>query len=148
MSIDANKALVRRWFAELDRGNIAAVEEFIAGDYHDHNPAIPDLPPGRDGVTQANLLLYAAFTDVTHEIKDQIAEGDKVMTRLVVRGKFTGEFLGFPPTGQVVAIEGAAVHRLADGKLVEHWAHVDMADFMRQIGAITLPPAPPTAQRD
>jgi steroid delta-isomerase-like uncharacterized protein len=141
MSTDANKAIVRRWFAELDRGN-AAVGEFLAEGYMDHNPAIPDLPAGREGVEHANLLLYAAFTDVTHVIQDQIAEGDKVMTRLVVRGKFTGEFLGFPPTGQVVEIEGAAVHRIADGKLVEHWAHVDMADFMRQIGAISIPSAP------
>jgi steroid delta-isomerase-like uncharacterized protein len=143
VSAEENKALVRRWFAELDRRNLDAVDVFLAEDYLDYNPAIPGLPPGREGVKQANLMLYAAFTDVTHAIQDQFAEGDKVMTRVVVRGTFTGEFLGFPPTGKVVAIGGTAVHRIADGRFVEHWAHVDMADFMHQIGAMPASPEPP-----
>ena len=135
MTPEANKELVRRWFAQLDRRDLNAVEEFLAEDYVDHNPPIPGLPPGREGVKQANRLLYAAFTEATHTIQDQIAEGDKVMTRVVVRGKFTGEFLGYSPTGQFITLEGAAVHRVAGGKLVEHWAHVDMTSFMLQIGA-------------
>lgn len=135
MPAEANKALVRRWFAELDQRHFDAVETFLAGDYVDHSPAIPDMPPGREGVMESNRLLAAAFTDVTHIIEDQVAEGDKVMTRLTVRGTFTGPFLGYPPTGGVVEIGGTAVHRIADGKLVEHWAHVDMEDFMRQVGA-------------
>jgi steroid delta-isomerase-like uncharacterized protein len=139
---EENKALVRRWFAELDQRNLAAVHDFVAEGYVDHNPAIPDLSPGREGVNQANNLLAAAFTDVTHTIQDQIAEGDKVMTRVIVRGTFTGEFLGFPPTGKVIEISGIAVHRIVDGTFVEHWAHVDMADFMQQIGATPAVPAP------
>jgi len=46
-----------------------------------------------------------------------------------------GECLGYQPTGKVVQISGIAVHRVVDGQLVEHWAHMDMAGFMRQIGA-------------
>jgi predicted ester cyclase len=64
-----------------------------------------------------------------------MAEGDKVMTRLTVRATFLGEILGFQPTSRVVEISGIAVHRVAGGQLVEHWAHADMAGFMRQIGA-------------
>ena len=141
MSTEENKALVRRWFLEIDRGNLDAVDELIAADYVDHNPPIPDLPPGREGIRQANLILRAAFPDAVHTIEEQFAEGDKVMTRVGTRATFTGEFLGFPPTGQVVEISGIAVHRVAGGKLVEHWAHVDMAGFMQQIGASPVPPA-------
>jgi steroid delta-isomerase-like uncharacterized protein len=130
-----NKALVRRWFEETDRGNLSIVDELLPVDYLDHNPPLPDLPPGRDGVRQSVLLLRAAFPDAVHTIEDQIAEGDKVMTRLSTRATFTGECLGYQPTGQVIQISGIAVHRVVDGRLVEHWAHMDMAGFMQQIGA-------------
>jgi steroid delta-isomerase-like uncharacterized protein len=134
MSAEENKALVRRWFAELDQRNLAIIDELLPADYVDHNPPLPDLPPGRDGVRQASLALSAAFPDAVHTIEDQMAEGDKVMTRLTVRATFLGEMLGFPPTGKVVEVRGMAVHRIAGGQLVEHWAHMDMAGFMQQIG--------------
>ena len=83
---------------------------------------------------QASLALAAAFPDAVHTIEDQIAEGDKVMTRLTVRATFLGECQGFQPTGKIVEVSGVAVHRVAEGQLVEHWAHMDMAGFMQQIG--------------
>jgi steroid delta-isomerase-like uncharacterized protein len=135
MGTEANKALVRRWFEETDRGNLAIIDELLAADYLDHNPPIPGVPPGREGVRQAILLLRPAFPDVIHIIEDQLAEGDKVMTRVLVRGTFTGPFLGYPPTGQVIELRGIAVHRIAAGRLVEHWAQADMTSFMLQIGA-------------
>jgi steroid delta-isomerase-like uncharacterized protein len=135
MSAEENKALVRRWFVETDKGNLAIIDELLPPDYLDHNPPIPGLPRGREGVRQANLLLRAAFPDVVHVIDDQLAEGDKVMTRVTTRATFLGEFLGYPPTGKVVEIAGISVHRIAGGRLVEHWAQADMASFMEQLGA-------------
>ena len=139
MAAEENKALVRRWFAELDKRNFAIIDQLLPADYVDHNPPLPDLPPGREGVRQSSLTLAAAFPDAVHTIEDQMAEGDKVMTRLRVRATFVGECLGFPPNGKVVEVGGVAVHRVAGGKLVEHWAHMDMADFVRQIGATAGP---------
>jgi steroid delta-isomerase-like uncharacterized protein len=130
---EENKALVLRWFEELDKRNFAIIDELIPPDYVDHNPPLPDLPPGREGVRQSSLTLYAAFPDAVHVIDDQMADGDKVMTRLTTRATFTGECLGIPPTGKVVEVSGIAVHRIANGQLVEHWAHMDMAGFMQQI---------------
>ena len=49
MTSEESKAIVLRWFAELDRGNLDIVEELIAEESVDHNPALPDLPPGREG---------------------------------------------------------------------------------------------------
>src|SRR5918997_1771256 len=139
MSAAENKALVRRWFEELDRRNFAIIDELIPEDYVDHNPPLPDLPAGREGVRQASLRLYAAFPDAVHLLEDQLAEGDKVMTRLTTRATFTGEILGFRPTGKVVEVSGIAVHRVAGGRLVEHWAHMDSAGFMEQLGAAAQP---------
>ena len=45
MTGEESKAVVLRWFAELDRGNLDIVEDLIAEDYVDHNPALPNLPP-------------------------------------------------------------------------------------------------------
>jgi predicted ester cyclase len=133
MSAEENKALVRRWFEELDKRNFAIIDELIPEDYVDHNPPLPNLPPGREGVRQSSLELYAAFPDAVHILEDQVAEGDKVMTRLTTRATFTGDCRGFRPTGKVVEVSGMAVHRVAGGQLVEHWAHMDMAGFMEQI---------------
>jgi steroid delta-isomerase-like uncharacterized protein len=136
MSPEENKALVRRWFAETDRGNLGIVEELCAPDYVDHNPPLPGMPAGNQGVRQANVALREAFPDTIHVIEDQIAEGDKVVTRLRGRGTFRGEILGLPPNGKVIEIAGISVHRVVGGKLVEHWAQADLLGFLQQLGAI------------
>lgn len=142
MPAEENKALIRRWFAALDSGNLDIINELLPEDYVDHNPPLPGLPDGREGVWQAVLALRHAFPDAVHTIEDQMAEGNKVMTRVRVRGTFQGEILGFAPTGKVVEVRGIAVHRIADGRLVEHWAHMDMVGFMEQIGeAVATQPA-------
>jgi predicted ester cyclase len=147
MSAEENKALVCRWFEETDKGNLDIIDELLPPDYLDHNPPIPDLPRGREGVRQANILARAAFPDVVHVIEEQVAEGDKVMTRVLTRATarvltratFLGEFLGYAPTGKMIEVRGVSVHRIADGRLVEHWAQADMGSFMEQLGASSLP---------
>lgn len=133
---EENKALVHRWFAGLDKGNEHIVDDLIAVDYIDHNPPLPDIAPGREGVKQANALLRAAFHDVKHTIADQIAEGDKVVTRLTARAAFEGEILGIPPHGKLITIEGIAIHRVAGGQFVEHWAMMDKLGLYQQLGVI------------
>jgi steroid delta-isomerase-like uncharacterized protein len=133
---EANKALVRRWLAEMDKRNLHIVDELVAVDYIDHNPPIPDLAPGREGVKQANALLLTAFPDATHTIEDQVAEGDKVVTRMTVRGTFIGEYLGIPPNGKQITAEGIMIHRIAGGQLVEHWAMADNLRLFQQLGVI------------
>ena len=138
MSIEENKAIVLRYFQEMDRGNIDIVDELIAEDYVDHNPALPGVGPGREGTRQYMQMLKTAFPDASHTVDDILAEGDKVMTRVTARGTFLGECMGYQPNGKIVEISGIAVHRVAGGRLVEHWAHADIAGFMRQIGAETV----------
>lgn len=133
MSIEENKALVLRWFEETDRGNLGIIDELLSVDYVDHNPPLPGLPAGREGIRQAVLMLRAAFPDAVHTIDSQTAVGDKVMTQLHVRATFRGEIFGIQPTGAVVEVSGTTVHRVAAGQLVEHWAQTDMAGFMRQL---------------
>ena len=141
MSTDENKALVRRWFAETDRGNDAIIDELCAPEYVDHSPPLPGMGDGSAAVRQANAVLRAAFPDTVHTVDDQIAEGDKVVTRLRGRATFTGECLGIQPNGKVVEITGISIHRIANGKLVEHWANFDSLSFMQQLGVVPMPEA-------
>ncbi len=71
-----------------------------------------------------------------HTIEDQIVEGDKVVTRITARAIFQGEILGIPPNGKVITIEGIAIHRIAGGQFVEHWAMIDKLGLYQQLDVI------------
>ena len=147
MSIaEDNKALVRRFYEEIDKGNIAAMDELVAEDYINHDPPpFPDLPRGRAGLKRAFEIFWKA-TPGRHVIEDQIAEGDKVVTRLRGVGRHEGEIFGLQPTGNDLDVKAVAFHRIESGKLAEHWSATDSAALLQQLGAIT-PPSPPDAAR-
>jgi predicted ester cyclase len=136
MSAEQNKQLVRRFYEEIDKGNLAVIDELVAEDYLDHNPPpFPGLPPGREGVKQAFKIFWEA-TPGHHNIEDQIAEGDKVVTRLTSYGKHEGDLPGAPRTGNDLRMTSITIHRLADGKLIEKWAEKDLIGFLKQIGVM------------
>jgi predicted ester cyclase len=139
MSPEENKALVRRFYEEIDKGNLAAMDELVAEEYLDHDPApFPGLRPGRDGLKQA----FQIFSDATpgyHRIDDQIAEGDKVVTRLTAIGKHEGDLPGAPRTGNELQTTSITIHRIAEGKLVEKWSEKDLLGFLPQIGVMPAP---------
>jgi steroid delta-isomerase-like uncharacterized protein len=146
MSIEDNKNLVRRFYREIDAGNIDALDELVAEDYLDHSP--PPFPgieaPGREGLKQAFRLFWDA-TPGTHEIADQIAEGDKVVTRWTMRGTHREEFRGIAPTGKELEITGIGIFRFSDGKVVESWDNFDQLGMMQQLGVIPTPEHPEKA---
>ena len=67
------------------------------------------------------------------------AEGDRVVTRLTAHGTQTGEFFGIPPTGRRFTMSGIAIHRIRDGKIVEHWHEIDMLARPQQLGVVPAP---------
>jgi len=133
MSIEDNKALVRRFYEEIDKGNIAAMDELVAENYIDHN--LPPFPvgPGREGLKEAFKLFWEA-TPGYHRIEDQIAEGDKVVTRLTSFGKHTGDLPNAPATGNDMEMTSITIHRIENGRLAEKWSEKDMIRLLQQIG--------------
>jgi len=138
MSAEENKALVRRFYEEIDKGNLAAMDELVAEDYIDHNPPPFGFAPGREGLKQA-FKLFQEATPGYHHIEDQIAEGDKVVTRLTSYGKHEGDLPGAPRTGNDMKMTSITIHRIANGKLVEKWAEKDMLSLLQQIGVLPAP---------
>jgi predicted ester cyclase len=142
MSPETNKALVRRFYEEIDKGNLAVLDELVAADYLDHNPPpFPGLPPGREGLKHAFKIFWDA-TPGYHRIEDQIAEGDKVVTRLTSFGKHEGDLPGAPKTGNDLKMTSITIHRIAGGQLVEKWAEKDVLGFLQQIGVMSPPGHP------
>ncbi|WP_063130959.1 ester cyclase [Nocardia fusca] len=136
MSPEANKALIRRFYHEIDTGNIDAMEELVAEDYLDHSPPpFPGIGPGREGLEQAFRMFWDA-TPGRHEIEDQIAEGDRVVTRLTAHGCHTGDLPGIPATGRELTMTGTVIHRIEDGKIAEKWSDKDTLGLLQQLGVL------------
>jgi predicted ester cyclase len=133
MSAEANKALVRRFYSEIDNGNIAIVDELVDENYIDHNPPPFQLPPGQEGVKQA-FRIFQKATPGFHIIEDQIAESDRVVTRLTSIGKHEGDLPGAPRTGNEMKMTSITIHRIANGKLVEKWSEKDVIALLISIG--------------
>jgi predicted ester cyclase len=140
MSPEENKAIMRRFYEEIDKGNLAAMDELVAEDYINHDPPpFPELAPAREGLKQAFKIFWDA-TPGYHKIEDMIAEGDKVVTRLTAYGKHEGDLPGgIKATGNQLVMTGIAIHRLVDGKIVEHWSGKDELGFLQQLGVIPQP---------
>ncbi|MEV5280029.1 ester cyclase [Streptomyces sp. NPDC051994] len=139
MSIEENKKLVRRYFQEIDAGNVDILDELVAEDYQDHSPPpFPGLGSGREGLKQAFRLFWEA-TPGTHEIEDQIAEGDKVVTRLTARGVHEKDLPGIPATGKPVETTAVVIHRIENGRLVEKWSERDLVRLLQQLDVMPTP---------
>ena len=93
-----NTMLVRRAVEEVwNRGNFAIVDELVASDLVIHSPTPGDEIHGPAGVKQFYATLRAAFPDIHFTIEDQIAEGDRVVTRWTAHATHTAEYQGIPP---------------------------------------------------
>ena len=138
MSAEKNKAVARRGYEAINQNNLDALDEVVASDITDNDPA-PGQAPGLEGVKQYFSSLHAAFPDVRMDVEEMIAEGDKVVARVSVSGTHRGEFMGIAPTGNRVTIKGIDILRVADGKMVEHWGKFDDLGMMQQLGVISEP---------
>jgi steroid delta-isomerase-like uncharacterized protein len=117
------------------RGNVEALDEFLAEDFVDHS-AFPGFPPTRDGVKQLFRMFHTAFEDFHATIHDQVGEGGKVVTRKTLHGTHRGEFFGVPPTGKQVTIDVTDILYVDEGRITDHWTVVDQLGLMRQLGVI------------
>jgi serine phosphatase RsbU (regulator of sigma subunit) len=133
MSAEENKATFRRYVEEVvNQGNLELADE-IFDRYLAHQPDGSVLERGPEDVKRFLGEFHAAFPDLNAIIEDQIAEGDRVMTRYRWRGTHGGEFRGIAPTGGEQEINGIGIFRFSpEGKVVESWDSYDQFSLMRQ----------------
>ena len=146
MTIDDNKALVRRFIDEVFlRGSFEAVDELLTDDFTPHTWG--SVAPGRDGLKQAITRVSAGLADATMAIEDVIAEDDRVAVRLTSHAVQVGPFMGLPPSGRAYTIGEIHIFRIRDGRIAEHWHQADFLGMLRQLGALPEPGSQPAPGR-
>jgi steroid delta-isomerase-like uncharacterized protein len=137
VSTEENKAIFRRYVEEVgNEGNLELADE-IFDRYLAHQPDGSALERGPDDVKGFMGEFHRAFPDFHTTIEDQIAEGDRVVTRWRMRGTHEGEFRGIAPTGKELDVTGIGIFRFSpEGKVVESWDNFDQLGMMQQLGAI------------
>jgi steroid delta-isomerase-like uncharacterized protein len=131
MTTDDNKALVRRFIAEIfEQGNLEAVDELCADDFIGHTWGNAD----KEGLKQAIGRVAKGLVDVSFTIEDEIAENDRVAVRVTSCARQVGEFMGMPPSGKTYTIGEIHIFRIRDGKVTEHWHEFNTAALMKQLG--------------
>ena len=131
-----NKAAARAVFDVWSTGEIERLDDLVAPDVVHHDPYDPNAAEGLGGMKRTIELNRSAFPDMRLVVEDQVAEGNKVVTRW--RGEMThlGELAAAAPTGNRVTIAGITIDRFEDGKIGEAWRSMDMLSVLRGIGAL------------
>jgi len=137
MSLEENKAIVRKVTEAENNRDLTIIEELISPTYINQSNQIR----GPEGYRQFLTKLFKAFPNWHETIEDIIAEGDKVCVRLRIdTGAHLGEFdlLGIrvPPTGKKSTVKSVQIWCIVDGKVVEQEGVYDELDLLRQVGLI------------
>src|SRR5215208_634013 len=131
VSAEENKALVRRFFEEVyNRGKLDIADEVLAPDFAWKLPG-KDAPI--EDYKQWIASQLAASSDLHFSIEEQVAEGEKVVTRLIGSGTHDQKGFGeFAPSGVRITIEAIIIHRVIEGKIVEERNKADFSPFWQQ----------------
>ena len=134
-----NNALIHRWFDEVwNQGRTDAIDEMFAEDGIAHGLSDDSGNPlrGPAGFKGFHAKFREAFPDIVVTVEDTVSEGDKIAARCSVRGKHSGDSLGFAATNAPVEFTGIAIVRVKDGKIVEAWNNFDFMTLYKQLGTI------------
>ena len=137
MSLDDNKAVVRRFYDAYARGDEATYAPLL-----DRNIRAtmlePSHPLGYDDLLAYGRSFLAGFPDARITVDEMVAEADIVAVRGKCSGTHRGEFEGLPPTGKSMQIQFQSMVRIVNGKIVELWEVDDMLSMMQQLGALPV----------
>jgi predicted ester cyclase len=134
MSIEANKALIRRVYELSTQKDVAKLFELYDPGYIEH------LRNGDQSLEQLKAgisVIFAAFPDLKFTVEDMVAEGDKVAYRVTITGTHTGvPYMGVDPSGKKIEMRNTSIKRIANGRLAESWGTLDTVSAMRQLSLI------------
>lgn len=144
----ANKAVVSRFYDIFNTHGTSGLDDIIAANVVDHNPA-PGQGPGLAGFKTKYAGFHTGFPDVKATVLDLIAEGDRVVARATATGTQKGPFNGLPATNKSATFEVIDIYRVSGGKITEIWETADFLGLLTQLGVVPSggpPPAtPPTS---
>ena len=133
--IERNKAVVQAWMDGWNARGSAAADDLFAETLVDHRIGSPE--PATVTREEFKAGLDALVEQLGHgqfEQEDLFGEDDRVLVRWVAHGELRAPWLGLPATGQPLALRGLNIFRVQDGRIVERWSYIDLADVLRQVG--------------
>jgi steroid delta-isomerase-like uncharacterized protein len=133
MTRETNISAQERFGAAVNSGNLDALDELVAADCVDHDPA-PQQGPGPQGFKDMFAEMRTAFPDLNVDVEHLTATDDDVAFAYVMTGTHRGALMGHPPTGKMVKVRGMQIGRFAGGKLVERWGSSDQLGMLAQLG--------------
>lgn len=139
LTIDANKTVARRFIGAVwNRGDLELAGELL--DEHLVNHDADGTTTDKRQFLQFIAEFRAAFPDLHFAIEDMLAEGDRVATRVTIRGTQAGPFQGVAATGRPTTWTGIGIIRVRGGKIVEQWADTDTVRAAVQAGLRPVQP--------
>jgi predicted ester cyclase len=130
--LEQNKALVRRYFSAYDTGDPDAVLKFVAANHVYH-------PPGGGksldfaGRKRDEAFFSRAFSRIHTIVEDQVAEGDKVVSRVTMEADHTGKYQKIQVSGRRAKFTFIDIARIVSEKIVEEWTEFDMMSILQQL---------------
>ena len=134
MSAEENMALVRRFMeARVVNRDLDAVDAMLAPDFVNHNKSVPGQEPDREDYLRGIAAFHAALSPGRLIIEDQVAGGDKVVTRFIVHSLHDrGELMGVAPSGKELTNRVIIIHRISGGKIAEEWGMGTIGSTLRK----------------
>ena len=138
MSVEENKATFRRYVEEVwTQGNLDLADEIFSQNYISHQSDGSQLERSPEDVKRFVKEWRDAFRLEENSLEDQVAEGDKVVSRWRLVAIHEGEFRGIAPSGRRIEVTGIGIFRFSEeGKVVESWDALDQLGMLRQMGVI------------
>jgi len=131
--MERNKALARQLTRAQNEGDIKKLKQLLSLNFKSHISDVP-FALNREQYIRGIKMSHKAFSSLEFSIEDLIAEGDKVVVRIIARGKHTGDYQGFIPSQQQIKFSGIAIRRFSKGKIVEEWQTNDQLSLLQQMG--------------
>ncbi|NHC33724.1 ester cyclase [Scytonema millei] len=143
MFVEQNKAIALRFATEGWGTNPnwkKAWDELVSSEIVHYFCSWAEPIRGIEANKKFAVSLFQGFPDIRQTIEETIAQEDKVMYRSTLQGTHTGIFMGIPPTGKVITVNGSFnLFRISEGKIVEWWYELNLLEVMKQMGVITEP---------
>jgi len=137
MITNDNKKIITHFIEEvINNKNLNAADNIVSENFIEHIP-FPGQGPGREGLKFVLKSMFTGFPNMTWKIQEQIAEGEKVVTRFTWSGTHQGEFMGIPPTNKNVEVWGVVIDVVKNGLFSESRIIMDSVGLLGQLGVMS-----------
>jgi steroid delta-isomerase-like uncharacterized protein len=126
------KTFINQYFKVYEKGEVELIKEFLH-DQHIYYPPAGSAPQNLAQRIEEDRLFLSAFTKIEVEISDQIAEGSKVASRIIMNATHTGTFHGIEASGKCIRITFMDFVNIYQDKIIREWTEFDIQNILSQI---------------